>query len=322
MPVLWLASYTTSEHHKYRIGAKRARKESLFGTALDDEKQELLRPSTQSRGGSRQILALLRVSEGFMYEGICTPWPAEAWRAHATLKHPCDAFTLHVRSCFRLNTPLEVAHTLDQGGQISNNPRLQQPIFLPLLPDGWRDSVGILHGQSHPQFLGEVLWHWSRPGLDDERQLLPALAMAAKDAEDVLEGRLSCLFCLGRWVRDISRSFHNIVGFPQVAWILGRGKAAEHEALDDTPLSAAMLAQLLQHVRLTLHNHALLGLEEEPVMLQESQQIPLCRFCALFFSSADGARTRSELDLKDPPQSLNKPQGCLASEQALPSFAG
>ena len=34
-----------------------------------------------------------------------------------------------------------------------------------------------------------------------------------------------------------------------------------------------MLAQLLQLVRITLHSHALQGLEEEPVML--NQQIPL-----------------------------------------------
>ena len=265
MPVLWLATYTAAEKHRFRIGAKRTRKESLFSTALD-EKQAVPR---HGHGGSRHILALLRVTEGFVYEGVCTPWPAEAWRAHATLKEPCDAFTLHIQSGFRLNTPMEIPHFLDQGGRIVNNPRLHQPIFLPQMPDRWQDNMGILHGQNHEQRLGEVWRRWA----GDDEQLTPALAMTAIDAEDVLQGHLSCLFCLGRWVRDISRAFHKSIGFPQVPWILGRGRAAAHEAVDNTPLSSSMLAQLLQHVRITLHSHALQGLEEEPVML--NQQIPL-----------------------------------------------
>ena len=228
MPVLWLAAYSAAAPHRFRIGTKRTRKESLLSTThlVADELQR--DPDAHPR--SRRILALLNVSEGFVYEGICTPWPAEAWRAYAALQCPCDAFTLHVQSCFQLHLPLEVAHILDQGGHIVSNPRLQQSIFLPQLPTGWQDCLGTLHGQMQAQRLGDVLAHWVMPGLLDDEKVFPALALTAIDAEAVLQGHTSCLFCLGRWVRDISKRFQETIGFPQMRWLLDRGKAAAHDA--------------------------------------------------------------------------------------------
>ena len=177
---------------------------------------------------ARCIHGFAMVSAGSVFSGSLTPWPAEAWSAYQWHGKPQDAFTLHVQAIFQLHEPLLTYDVESAEGVVTENPRFRQPLFIPHLQSAG-DLLG--HAGACEASVAGVCRQWSGCPEDDAAEVLrglPAIALKPVQAEQIMAGASSTLFCLVRWCRFFLSVFVAKLSFPPTQWALQHLEDAKH----------------------------------------------------------------------------------------------
>ena len=199
MPLLWLASV---QHRGERsglgwvaLGESGKRRRLVLPANLADKFERCgLSQEFQNFGedgkGRFQVLGLVDVEPGEIWDSISTCWPQEALALKTYFEEAADAYSIRVRRAFMLQVPQASFGCIGTGGKAME--RVRVPVFRPVGFE-YQSSAGWSGRAPHGDLItvAEIARRWGyRPVDIDSAQMFACVEPVAKA---VLQGCLKSL---------------------------------------------------------------------------------------------------------------------------------